>query len=112
MPESDFLLFMSHSDFVHLRLHTAYSLLEGAIKVKDVVNQCVGMNMPAVAMTDTGNLFGALEFSEACAKAGLQPIIGCQLGVTPFRSEGTGEQKLKAQNSGAGGHLILSLIHI
>ena len=97
---------MSHSDFVHLRLHTAYSLLEGAIKVKDLVNQCVGMNMPAVAMTDTGNLFGALEFSEACAEAGLQPIIGCQLGLTPLRPEGTGEQKLKAQNSGTGGHLM------
>ena len=87
---------MSHADFVHLRLHTAYSLLEGAIKVKDVVDQCVGMSMPAVAMTDTGNLFGALEFSEACAEAGLQPIIGCQLGVAPFQPGAAGDQKLRA----------------
>ena len=59
--ESDLMFIMSHADFVHLRLHTAYSLLEGAIKVKDLVDQCVGMSMPAVAMTDTGNLFGALD---------------------------------------------------
>jgi len=89
---------MAYADFVHLRLHTAYSLLEGAIKVKDLVTQCVGMNMPAVAITDTGNLFGALEFSKACAEAGLQPIIGCQLGVAAFQPEGAADQKMKAQN--------------
>ena len=106
MRESDFLSLMSHADFVHLRLHTAYSLLEGAIKVEEVVSQCVSMNMPAVAMTDTGNLFGALEFSNACVEAGLQPIIGCQLGVRPFQLEGARHQKLRAQNGGGEGHLM------
>ena len=77
---------MSHADFVHLRVHTAYSLLEGAIKVDDLVKQCQGMHMPAVAMTDTGNMFGALEFSKTCAAKGIQPIVGCQLGLTPYRS--------------------------
>ncbi|MAF47292.1 MAG: DNA polymerase III subunit alpha [Rhodospirillaceae bacterium] len=80
---------MAHADFVHLRVHTAYSLLEGAIKVPDLVKQCQGMHMPSVAMTDTVNLFGAMEFSGKCAEAGIQPIIGCQLALTPFR--GTGE---------------------
>jgi DNA polymerase-3 subunit alpha len=72
---------MPHADFVHLRLHTAYSLAEGAIRVKQLVKQCQAEGMPAVAITDTGNLFGALEFSSACAEAGIQPIIGVQLAV-------------------------------
>ena len=73
---------MPHSDFVHLRLHTSYSLLEGAIKVNDLVKKCQEFEMPAVGITDTGNLFGALDFSTCCAEAGIQPIIGCQLGVS------------------------------
>ncbi|MDG2205358.1 MAG: DNA polymerase III subunit alpha [Alphaproteobacteria bacterium] len=72
---------MTHADFVHLRVHSAYSLSEGAIHVKDLATLCREMSMPAVAVTDTNNLFGALEFSEAAAKSGIQPIIGCQLRV-------------------------------
>jgi DNA polymerase-3 subunit alpha len=72
---------MSHADFVHLHVHSAYSLSEGAIRIGELVNLCVAERMPAVAVTDTGNLFGALEFSEAAAKAGVQPIVGCQLFV-------------------------------
>ncbi|HIJ39061.1 MAG TPA: DNA polymerase III subunit alpha, partial [Rhodospirillaceae bacterium] len=72
---------MPHSDFVHLRVHTAYSLSEGAIKIKQLVKLCQAQAMPAVAITDTGNLFGALEFSVACAEAGIQPVIGVQLQV-------------------------------
>ena len=85
---------MSFADFVHLRVHTAYSLLEGAIKIKDLAKLCEKMAMPAVAMTDTGNLFGALEFSDYCAKAGVQPIIGCQLAVEPFRWRGEDNAKI------------------
>ncbi len=85
---------MSHADFVHLRVHTAYSLLEGAIKIKDLVKLCEDAAMPAVAMTDTGNLFGALEFSEYCAKAGVQPIVGCQLAIEPFRWRGEDNAKI------------------
>ncbi|MCZ6859550.1 MAG: PHP domain-containing protein, partial [Alphaproteobacteria bacterium] len=73
---------MPHAEFVHLRVHSAYSLLEGALKIPDIVALSRGDRMPAVAITDSGNLFGALEFASACAKAGLQPIIGCQLAVT------------------------------
>ena len=59
-------------------MHSAYSLLEGAIQVKKLPDMCRVAGMPAVAVTDTGNLFSALEFSETASKAGVQPIIGCQ----------------------------------
>ena len=73
---------MPHADFVHLRVHTAYSLSEGAIRIPDLVAACREQGMPAVAITDSDNLFGAMEFSQACAKAGVQPIVGCRLSVT------------------------------
>jgi len=72
---------MSHAPFVHLRVHTPFSLSEGALKIADLARLCVADAMPAVAMTDTGNLFGALEFSSALAAVGVQPIIGCALTV-------------------------------
>lgn len=78
---------MPHADFVHLRAHSAYSLSEGAIKVKDLVKLAAKNGMPALAMTDTGNLFGALEFSLAGADAGVQPVIGCLLAIR--RPDGT-----------------------
>lgn len=70
--------------FVHLRVHSAYSLAEGAIKIKDLAKLCHKFNMPAVGVTDTNNLFGALEFSTTCADQGIQPIVGCQLHITPI----------------------------
>ncbi|MGF1631105.1 MAG: DNA polymerase III subunit alpha [Kiloniellaceae bacterium] len=73
---------MPHADFVHLRVHSAYSLSEGAIPVKALVKLCRQQGMPAVAVTDTGNLFGALEFAQTAQKEGVQPIIGCQLHIT------------------------------
>lgn len=85
--------------FVHLRVHTAYSLLEGAIQVKKLIGLAQNYNMPAVAMTDTGNLFGAFEFSLAAKAAGIQPILGCQIQVTaPDRKEQTDTLILLAQN--------------
>lgn len=69
-------------DFVHLRTHTAYSLSEGALRVKELMKLCQQDEMPAVAMTDSQNLFGALEFSLAAADAGIQPIIGLQFNLT------------------------------
>ncbi len=72
---------MPHADFVHLRVHTAYSLTEGAIRVEKLAELCAKLRMPAVAVTDTNNLFGALEASKALAGKGVQPIIGCQLNV-------------------------------
>ncbi len=72
---------MTYAPFVHLRVHSAYSMAEGAIKVPKLVALCAANAMPAVALTDTRNLFGALEFSIECTKNGVQPIIGCQLSV-------------------------------
>ncbi|MEA1673860.1 DNA polymerase III subunit alpha [Nitrospirillum sp. BR 11163] len=72
---------MSHPGFIHLRTHSAYSLSEGAIKVKELVKLCTKNAMPAVAVTDTGNLFGSLEFAMAASDAGVQPIVGCQMWI-------------------------------
>lgn len=69
----------SRGDFIHLRVHSAYSLLEGAIKIELLVKTCQALRMPAVAVTDTNNLFGAMEFSQQAASAGVQPITGCQI---------------------------------
>ncbi|RYH01622.1 DNA polymerase III subunit alpha [Salipiger sp. IMCC34102] len=68
--------------FIHLRLHTEYSLLEGAVPVKKLAGLAEAANMPAVAVTDSDNMFAALEFSEAASKAGIQPIIGCQVSLS------------------------------
>jgi DNA polymerase-3 subunit alpha len=72
---------MSHADFVHLRVHSAYSLSEGAIKIDALAELCRQNAMPAVAVTDSGNLFGAMEVALALPEAGVQPIIGCQLAI-------------------------------
>ncbi len=72
---------MTQPRFIHLRVHTEYSLLEGAVTLKSLPGLAARAGMPAVAITDTNNLFGALEFSEAAAKAGVQPIIGCQMAL-------------------------------
>jgi len=65
--------------FIHLHAHSSYSLSEGAIKAEKLAQLAADAAMPAVAMTDTGNLFGALEFAQACTAKGVQPIMGCQL---------------------------------
>jgi len=65
--------------FVHLHVHTHYSLLDGATRINELVATAKRMNMPAVAITDHGNLFGVIEFYEAARKAGIKPIVGCEL---------------------------------
>ena len=67
--------------FVHLRVRTAYSLLEGAITVPKLAELCSQLRYPAVGITDKGNLFGALEVCEALSENRVQPIIGCQLNL-------------------------------
>jgi DNA polymerase-3 subunit alpha len=68
--------------FVHLRVRSAYSLLEGAIKAADIAGLCMAAAMPAAALTDRANLFGALEFSQTMKDKGVQPVIGCALPVS------------------------------
>jgi DNA polymerase III subunit alpha len=67
--------------FVHLHVHSSYSLLEGALKIAQLAELAKADRQPALALTDTGNLFAALEFSEKMASAGIQPIVGCALAV-------------------------------
>ncbi len=69
--------------FVHLHLHTQYSLLDGAVRIKELMNKAKGFGMPAVAMTDHGNMFGAIEFYNAANKEGIKPIIGCEVYLAP-----------------------------
>ena len=92
---------MSASSFVHLHAHSAYSLSEGAIKAEKLPALARADGMPAVALTDSANLFGALEFSQAAAGKGIQPIIGCQLfltrAVTEESSRGAEAQRSRAE---------------
>ena len=73
--------------FIHLRVHTEYSLLEGAIPVKKLPELAAKAGMPAVAVTDTNNMFCALEFSEGAVKVGVQPIVGCQVDLQYLKTE-------------------------
>jgi DNA polymerase-3 subunit alpha len=70
---------MSQNQFVHLHLHSDYSLLDGACDVEKLVDRVHELGMPAVAMTDHGNIFGAVHFVNAAHKAGVKPIVGCEL---------------------------------
>ena len=67
--------------FVHLHVHSSFSLLEGALRIDDLKKQALKDRMPALALTDTNNLFGALEFSEKIAGSGIQPIVGIEMSV-------------------------------
>jgi DNA polymerase III subunit alpha len=74
---------MSHADFVHLHLHTEYSLLDGACRIDRLVEQAKALNFSSLAITDHGVLFGAIDFYRAAREQGLQPIIGCEVYVAP-----------------------------
>jgi DNA polymerase-3 subunit alpha len=74
---------MPRDSFVHLHLHTEYSLLDGAIRMKELMKKAAEFKMPAVAITDHGNLFGAIEFYQEATRAGVKPIIGCEAYVAP-----------------------------
>src|SRR5436190_7500695 len=93
--------------FLHLKVHSAYSLLEGAITNQKLAKLAVAQGFPAVGLTDTGNLFGALEFSDKLAEAGIQPIVGCTLQVdfgdrpNPNALQRTGANQPRSQAAGA-----------
>lgn len=73
---------MPRDSFVHLHLHTEYSLLDGAVRTRELMRRAVEMEMPAVAITDHGNLFGAIDFYQTATEAGIKPIIGCEAYIT------------------------------
>ncbi|MBN1793840.1 MAG: DNA polymerase III subunit alpha [Candidatus Omnitrophica bacterium] len=74
---------MNHSKFVHLHVHSQYSLLDGACHISRLVQVAKRLNMPAIAITDHGNMFGAIEFYDEAMKNGIKPIIGCEVYVAP-----------------------------
>src|SRR5690606_3538523 len=78
--------------FIHLRVHSAYSLLEGALQLPKIIGHAVKDESPAIAVTDTNNLFGALEFAQKAVKDGIQPILGCQVDVA-FTGENSDGQR-------------------
>ena len=92
-----------HSEFVHLHLHTQYSLLDGACRIADILNLAKQYKMDSLAITDHGNMFGAVEFYMAAQKAGIKPIIGCEVYVAPKSRL----EKSSAQVEDASYHLIL-----
>ena len=95
---------MKYSDFVHLHVHSDYSLLDGAGRVSDYIARAMKFNMPALAITDRNNLFGALEFSETMSGEGIQPVIGCTLALSArAASEPQDKGRLKKQGNGNGG---------
>ena len=84
----------SGGPFVHLRLFSNYSPLEGALRIPQIVESCKSDGMPAAGLTDSGNLFGALDFSTQLSKAGIQPIIGCTVGLLRTTGSSFGNQTL------------------
>lgn len=108
-------------DFVHLHVHTDYSMLDGAAKISKLVAEAQRLGQQALAITDHGYLFGAYEFYSACKDAGIKPIIGLEAYVTPGTSRFDrsrvrwGDESQAADDVSARGaytHMTLSLIHI
>src|SRR6516164_3137328 len=91
----------SNAGFVHLHVHSAYSLLKGSIKIAKLAELAKADRQPALALTDTDNMFGALEFSDKLAGYGIQPIVGCELAVD------FGDQDPNARNAVSTGRLVL-----
>ena len=93
---------MLNSKFVHLHMHTEFSLLDGANRIKDLPIRAKELGMDAMAITDHGVMFGAIDFYKACKANGIKPIIGCEMYVAPRRM-----QDKDASLDGKYNHLIL-----
>ena len=81
--------------FVHLHVHTEYSLLDGISKIKKLVKRAKELGMDSLAITDHGSMYGAIEFYKACLDEGIKPIIGCEMYVAP-RSHTSKDGKVDA----------------
>ena len=90
------------ADFVHLHVHSEYSLLDGMCRIKDLPKRAKELGMKAIALTDHGVMFGAVSFFKECQKEGIKPIIGCEVYVAP-RSRFDKEANIDDKYS----HLIL-----
>ena len=93
--------------FVHLHLHTQYSLLDGANKIGELIPRISELGMPAVAMTDHGNMFGAVDFYRAADAAGVQPIIGCEAYVAPKSRFDKSQARSDDPETAGNYHLVL-----
>jgi DNA polymerase-3 subunit alpha len=96
----------SKSNFVHLHVHTQYSLLDGAIRLDDLLEKCKEYGMDTVAITDHGSMFGALEFYVKAKKAGIKPIIGCEFYIAP---ESRTDKSAKSSGKAAFHILLLAM---
>ncbi len=109
---------MKAPEFVHLHLHSHYSLLDGANRIEDVMRRAEELKMPAIALTDHGNLFGAVQFHDAARKHGIKPIIGCEVYVArdgrharTGRSDRSNHLVLLARNQ-TGYHNLVRLVSL
>ncbi|HVL69642.1 MAG TPA: DNA polymerase III subunit alpha, partial [Vicinamibacterales bacterium] len=90
------------SDFVHLHLHSEYSLLDGACRIEELLDKCVELGMPAAAITEHGNMFSSIVFHDQARKRGINPILGCEVYVAP------GDRRTKSGTPGeTANHLVL-----
>ena len=109
---------MEHCQFVHLHNHTEYSLLDGACRIGDLVEAAKTFKMPALAITDHGNMFGAIEFYDQAMRAGIKPLLGCEVYVAPNRKEKNKEAVSRTHHllllaaSNEGYRNLLSLVSI
>src|SRR6476620_6627445 len=105
----------SSDSFVHLHTHTEYSMLDGAARLTDLFAEASRMGMPALAMTDHGNVFGAYDFWKTATAAGIKPIIGTEAYITPGTARGD-KTRVKGGNggeedvSGAGSYTHMTLL--
>jgi len=83
---------VQHAEFVHLHVHSEYSLLDGAAQLEKLVKKAKDLKFPAIALTDHGNLFGGIDFYLAAQKAGIKPILGCEVYVAPGKHTDRGSQ--------------------
>jgi DNA polymerase-3 subunit alpha len=103
---------MTAPSFIHLRVHSAYSLSEGAIRIKELVKIARAQAMPAIAVTDTGNLFGAMEFALEARAAGIQPIVGClfHVAIAPLGPKDAPDQLVLLVQNEVGYRNLLALV--
>ena len=97
--------------FVHLHVHTQYSLLDGANKIDALIGKVKAAGMPAVAITDHGNMFGAVEFYKKASDAGIKPILGCEVYVAPKSRFDKGVSRTDDFEAGGNHHLILLVMN-
>src|SRR5688572_30669724 len=90
------------TEFVHLHLHTEFSLLDGACRIEELLDRAAALKMPALAVTEHGNMFSAVAFHDAARKRGIKPILGCEVYVAP------GDRRTKSGTPGeTANHLVL-----